>query len=413
MNIWLINHYYVPPSHAGGTRHHTLAKKLVERGHSVTIFASNYSHFNHQIIGDSFLENNKAEIIDGVSIIWIKTRCYAENGIGRLLGMFDFCRNFTHIASKILNLTGNPDLIIGSNPHLFAAYSGLNFAQKHKIKFYYEIRDLWPESLIDIKKISPIHPLIMYMAYAQKKLVKRSNRIITLLPYIKEYLKAKYKYNPANVIYIPNFVDVSLSTQSNTETEKSAMRFIYAGSHGPANGLNILLEAAEIIQNRKTDKLIEIMLIGDGSMKPKLLQMAKEKHLSNVIFCDPVPKKQIHEIIARADVGLMLLKESDVFKWGISPNKLFDYMILKKPTIFSVSSSNNPVDEYKAGITVKPDSPVALAEAMLEMTNLGKDKLMEMGENGYLYVNKFHNVEVLIDTLSNALCASDSETKIG
>ena len=192
---------------------------------------------------------------------------------------------------------------------------------------------------------------------------------------------------------------------------------MYAGNHGLGNGLENIVKCAEILNNAGYSRII-FRLIGDGPQKEYLRRTAVEKNLSNIRFEDPVPKKDIPTVLQQADAFVMLMKDSPVFKWGISPNKLYDYLYAARPIVFAVNAYNNPVEEAKAGITVPPEDPQKLSEAVIKLYNMSYDERMQMGLNGQKYVLENHDFTALGAKLEKALFESitiykESKTRLG
>jgi glycosyltransferase involved in cell wall biosynthesis len=161
------------------------------------------------------------------------------------------------------------------------------------------------------------------------------------------------------------------------------------------------LETAKILKENYPK--IRFLLIGNGTEKDRLIQMAKENDLKNIEFKDPVPKKEIAKIINKSDVLILLVRNSPLYKYGISFNKLYDYLASGKPVIFSSNAVNNPVKEDNAGVTVPPDNPKTLADAIIKLYQMSPEERRKMGMNGKKYVEKYHNISVLVDILINVI----------
>jgi glycosyltransferase involved in cell wall biosynthesis len=174
---------------------------------------------------------------------------------------------------------------------------------------------------------------------------------------------------------------------------------MYAGAHGIANDLDTVLKAAQILQNTFLAKKIRICLIGSGPEKSRLKEVAQSQHITIVEFMDAVCKNEIYSVLSEADVFLMLLKDSPLFRLGISPNKLFDYLVMGRPVIFGVDTPYNPIEQYQAGVTIKPSDPEALAKAIHHLSLLPKEELNEMGLRGKEFVLQHHHIQSLTDLL--------------
>lgn len=399
MRIWIINHYAAPPVMAGGTRHYNFAKQLMQRGHEVTLIAANYNHFSHRFV-ESATEPGVVDNSYEVPFIWIPTPTYSGNTIARFQNMLSFSGKL--LLNKYLPRHAQPDVIIGSSPHLFAALGAEWLARRLKVPFILEIRDLWPESLVDLGRISTKHPLIIMMRQIEKYLYKRAKAIISLLPSADQYL-IKQGVKPENILWLPNTVDIDAIPANLTPGVSDKFTFMYAGAHGLANNLDTVLHAAYLLEKQKRHQRIQIVLIGSGPEKQRLQALAQSLNLTMVTFKDPVSKSEIYHELNKADAYLMLLQDSPVFRWGISPNKLFDYLAMARPVIFGVNTPFNPVEQCQAGISIKPSDPEALASAILQLAETPRERLNEMGQRGKEYVLKYHHINALSDTLETLL----------
>jgi len=400
MRIWLVNHYATPPTIAGGTRHYNFAKQLQERGHEVLIISANYNHFSHTFMQPKD-KVGRLDMSFGVPFVWLPVPAYKGNTIGRFWNMLVFAWQI--YKNKLLRTLPKPDVIIGSSPHLFAALSAEFLAKKFKKPFVLEIRDLWPESLVDLGRFTNRHPLIKLMKKIEIYLYRKSDRIISLLPNVNNYL-SQYNINSNNICWLPNSVDFSmLPVDQVIDSANDKFIAMYAGAHGVANDLDTIIYAAKILQDKGLGEKIEIQLIGQGPEKKRLIQLAALENIKIVKFLDAVPKKQIYSVLNKADAFLMLLKKSPVFRWGISPNKLFDYLSIGRPIIFGVETTFDPVKEAKAGVSINSSDPEDLASAIYQLSLLPKAELSAMGKRGKEYVLKHHDIIKLTDSLEKLL----------
>jgi len=177
---------------------------------------------------------------------------------------------------------------------------------------------------------------------------------------------------------------------------------MYLGAHGQANALDVLLDAAKVVQNRGYQQ-IQFTLIGDGPEKPRLIKLAIEMGLKNVEFNDPVPKAEVPQALGGADATVFILNDLPLYRYGISLNKLFDYLAAKKPLILAGDPVNNPVKQAHCGLTVPPRNPEALAKAIIELSRIPKEEREAMGRRGREYVEKYHAIPVLADKLESCL----------
>lgn len=399
LTIWVFNHYAIPPSEAGGSRHFALARNLIARGHRVFIVAScrNYQAPEHSRLSTG--ESSRLEVIDGVPFLWLKTSAYRTNGISRISNMISYARGV--LSSEGLACLPRPDVVIGSSPHPFAALAAAHVASRLHAPFLLEVRDLWPQSLIDVAGVSRFNPFVVLLGWIERFLYRRANAVISLLPQAGDYIRA-VSGKPVEIIRVPNGVDLSSVPPPSAQPETEDFTLMYAGAHGPANGLDVVLDAAAILEREGRANNLRIRLIGEGAEKRRLQDRAAERGLTSVSFEDPIPKADIYSRLAQANGFLMLLKDSPVFRWGISPNKLFDYMASGRPVIFGVSTPHNPVALARAGITIPPGDPGALAEAIVLLRSLSLAERREMGLRGRGYVEENHGFDRLSTRIETA-----------
>jgi len=399
MNIWIFNHYAITPDLPGGTRHFDFSKELTERGYNVTIFASSFHYSLLRETKDYGKSSYIIEDYDGVRFVWIKTSPYSRNDWRRVLNMLSYSVRAYNVAKKID--IEKPDVIIGSSVHLFAVYTAYLLSKHYKVPFIMEVRDLWPQTLIDMG-VSRWNPFVILLGILERFLYKRAQKIISVLPKAYEYITS-LGIPLEKIEWIPNGVDLKRFEYIGNNLEKETkFKVLYTGAHGIANGLDVLLDTAKILKERGYNNII-MELVGDGPEKKRLMKRAIEEGLDNVSFKDPVKKDKVLKVQAEADILFFNLLAKDTFKYGISSNKLFDYLASGRPVIFASNASNNPVEEAKAGITVPSEDPEAVAEAIINLYKMSEKERLKMGENGRKYVKEYHDIPVLVDKLEKVI----------
>lgn len=410
MVIWLVNHYAIPPSNSGGTRHYSLACELIKNGHEVYVIAANFDHQTKRRI-HKFKSWRCIVEEQGVPFVWLHVPGYKGNSLFRVINIMVFYFRLLRFGKH--PTIEKPQVILGSSPHPLTAAASMIIARSYGIPFVFEVRDLWPQSLIDIGSLSPQNPLVMLLSKIEKSLYRGADAIVTLLPGAAEYIISR-GISPQKIHCISNGIDLNIrATQPSWKATKKDFQIMYAGSHGIANGLDILLQAAAIVQKKNDQNSITFRLVGDGAEKTRLIEYAGQLGLVNTRFEDPVPKNEIYDLMNEADAYIFILKKSPVFRWGISPNKLFDYMLMARPIISSVEAHNDPVEESGGGISVPPDNPEALADAVIHLANMGTDKRKQMGLNARLYVEEKHNYVSLAKQLEAVLLMADQGCRPG
>ncbi len=398
MKIVIVNQYAQPPDGPGNTRTHAFARELVARGHAVTVVAAPLGYMSRAPRGGRC----KRHLIDGVRYRWLRVPTASGNNVGRIMGMLLFgCR------VCLLRRTKGMDVVMGSSPSPFAAAGAAVLAFRARVPFVMEVRDLWPDSLVALGRIRASHLLVRLLRALERWLYRHAAAAISVLPdavgVIEERGGPKGK-----VAWIPNGIDRAMvGSIDQSSGGSTGLTAIYAGAHGEPNGLDVVLDAAALLvdENRWTFRLI-----GDGVEKSRLIKRALDEQISNVRFEDPVPKSEIYDVLRQADVFVLPLRRADVFRYGVSPNKLFDYMALARPIVYAIAASNDPVGEARAGLSVPPESPVEMAAALRALDEMGAPGRAEMGRRGRDYSFEHHDLCRLAEKLESVLEGSIEST---
>jgi len=399
MKIWLVNHYALPPQRSGGTRHYALAREWLSRGHEVILIASSVDYMCREEVYLQPGETARLEVMGDIPFLWLRTPPYTGNSLQRVGNMLAFAYRLGREAPRHL---GSPDVVVGSTPHLFAAWAAYRLARRYRVPFVLEVRDLWPQTLIDLGGFSPYHPFIMLLAWLENQLYRRAQAVVTLLPGAAEYIASK-RGTHRGIHWIPNGVDFSLIPPPTPPPPEPPFTVMYAGAHGLANGLDVALEAARILESKGWGKQVQFRFIGDGPEKPRLMRQAQDWGLSNVLFEKTVSKQEIYNRLQNAHAFLMILRGSPLFRWGISPNKLFDFMATTRPVLFCVHTPHNPIASHRAGVTVPPDDPRALSQAIQALAQMPPRARWAMGLRGRAYVEQGHDLRKLAQRFEEIL----------
>ena len=407
LKILFINHYAIPPTQAGGTRHYSLAKELIALGHEVQIVAANFNHQTKTPIVNNVTDTVVEQVYDQVPFIFVNVPGYQGNSPARLKNMLSFSSKL--LCCRFFKRMVPPDIVIGSSPHLLAAWAAQRMAGRWGVPFIFEVRDLWPQSLIDLGRINPRHPAVKLLARIERYLYNRAAKIVVLLPGAHQYIES-VGTNANKMIWIPNGIDFSIYDQVLTDVNNKRFTVMYAGAHGLANGLETVIKSAELLNKDYGDKIV-FRLVGDGPEKDHLKSLVDKKQLSNVEFNEPVSKWQIPAVLSQADAFIVVIKDSPLYKYGISLNKIYDYLVSSKPVVIGVSAFNNPVEEAGAGISVPPEDPEKLAAAVLDLYHKTSAERELMGLNGRRYVEENHDFRKLALRLEEVLLTSIAEYK--
>lgn len=397
--VWIVNHYAQEPNGAGGTRHFSLACELKARGLSPYIIAASTVH-NQKAQRLDAAQSLRIDTIEGIPFVWLKTSIFEGNGLKRLYNMVRF--GWQVRSKELLAHIPKPDVVIGSSPDPFAALGAERAAAKHGAIFLYEIRDLWPLSLIELKRMKRLHPLALLMSAIERFLIARAKRILVVQQQSDRYLVPRGA-NPAHIIYLPNGIDLTLFPEPAAKQKDEHFTFMYFGAHGNGNALDTLLYAMQKIEKAYPNTTIRLRLIGDGPLKPTLVALSSSLGLKHVTFEAPIAKRDIPALAAQADALIFHVVDMPVLKYGISANKLFDYLAARRPVIFACNAPNNPVADAQAGLTIAACDADAMANAMQEMAMITHTELGAMGDRGRAYVSKMHSTKALGQTLFDTI----------
>jgi glycosyltransferase involved in cell wall biosynthesis len=392
--LW-VNHFAVVPDMGGGTRHFEMGRELAKRGWAVTVAASDFHLHGRTYMRRTSEADRSARIetLDGVGFAWLWAAPYDKNDWRRAWNWLSFGRSLDRWA----NGTERPDIVMGSTPHLFAALAAWRAARRYRVPFVLEVRDLWPESLaVGSIRRGPSYWALHVLA---RFLYRAADRIVVLAQGVADFL-ARGGVAPDRIILAPNGVDVGAYTRT-TRASREQLRLAYAGAHGPANGLEAVLDAAELLWD---EPRVAFDLVGDGPSKAGMLERARVRGLDNIRFREPIAKSAMPALLAECDAGLMVLKNVPLFAFGVSPNKLFDYLAASLPVICNVPGEvADMVRQSGAGIQARDGSGEALADAIRKLLALSPPDRAAMGARGRTWVERERDRPTLTAHLDAAL----------
>lgn len=395
MRILYYHQHFSTPEGATGTRSYEMARRLIAQGHKVSMVCGSYQVGKTGLTGE-FKRGKRQGFVDGIHVIeFLLAYSNRDSFVKRSLTFFRFALKSIWIA-----LGHRYDLIFATSTPLTAALPGIVARLVRRKPFVFEVRDLWPELPREMGVIR--NPIILKMIDILEWVSYHSaNACIGLSPGIVQGIKRR-GIDASKVAMIPNGCDLNLfNLEKHLERPPTVMNTndlvaIFTGSHGIANGLNAVLDAAsELIHRGRRE--IKFVFIGHGKLKPELQQRAGEENLDNCIFMDPVPKETLAHLMKSADIGLMILANVPAFYYGTSPNKFFDYISIGLPVL-----NNYPgwladmIRAHKCGLVVPPEDPIAFADA-LEYLADNRHKLDTMGRNARLLAEREFDCKRLAD----------------
>lgn len=373
-NIWIINEYAGTPYHGMEFRHYYLAKEL-SKEFNITIVSSSYSHLFKK------LPTKKKETIDNIDYLWLKTFNYgSSHNKKRVLKWFLFmfkCFFLPFILKK-------PDIIVVSPMAPFPILPAWIISKMYKSKLIYEVKDIWPLSLIELGGFSRNHPFIKLMSWFEKFALNKSDSIVSNLQNYGEHIK-NLRINK-NFYWISNGIDLDelkeIESIPNNIIEKIPNdKFIigYTGTVGVANTLDSFLESSKYVNDN-----IAFVVVGDGQEKERLIDLYKNN--DKIIFIEAVNKKQVQSLLSLFDICFLGWKNEKLYKYGTSANKIFDYMYSGKPILNAYSGKGDLVELYNCGLSVEAQNEKAIGVGIMKLYNMSKEERELLGCNGKKYV---------------------------
>lgn len=377
MRVLYFHQHFSTPKGSTGIRSYEMARRLVSEGHEVTMVCGSYGGGNTGLNG-AFSRGRRQGFVDDIEVIEFDLAYSNADGfIKRALLFLLFALRSVGVA-----MTHKYDVLFATTTPLTAGIPGV-FARWLRGKpFVFEVRDLWPELPREMGVIT--NPVVLWaMGVLEWVSYRSAHRLIGLSPGIVKGIQ-RCGVPSERIAMVPNGCDFSIFEDADGAWRPAGVAdedflAIFTGTHGIANGLDSVLDAAAVLKKRQRDD-IKIALVGDGKTKSTLQQRAASQGLDNVIFHDPVNKSRLAGLMAGADIGLQTLANVPAFYFGTSPNKFFDYISAGLPVL-----NNYPgwlagmIEESGCGYAVAADDAEAFADA-LEQAADNREQLVGMGE---------------------------------
>jgi glycosyltransferase involved in cell wall biosynthesis len=400
MHILLIHQAFAALDEPGGTRHHELARFLVQKGHQVTVIASRVSY----LTGDKstppsplpFSAKMGGETEGGeVKIL----RAYTYNAlhksfVHRVFAFLSFMFSSFFIGLGVRNV----DVVWGTSPPIFQGVTAWALARLKGAKFLFEVRDLWPDFAIAVGVLK--NPMLIKLTlWLEGFLYRHADRMMVNSPGYVSHVKGR---GAKSVELIPNGADPQMFNPLDKGTKfrksnklKNKFVVLYAGAHGMSNDLDVVLECAS---NLEQNPAIQFVLLGDGKEKANLQARAAAMGLKNVLFLPPVPKSGMAAALAGADACIAILKPLNEYKTTY-PNKVFDYMAAGRPVVLAIEGViREVVEEADCGVFPRPGDAQDMANA-IQFLEADRQHAASLGRNGRQYLEEHFSREKLAEQL--------------
>lgn len=408
MNIWLINHYIDIPGKGRYTRFYNFARELKKRGHEVTLFTASTTHGTDlNVIKDNNLY--REENIDGLDFVYVRASNYQGNGMSRIKNMIEFYENVKRVAKKYKGC----DVVYASSPHPLTWLAAKKIAKNNRAKLVCETRDLWPETFVEMGKFTKNAPPVKVLYAIEKSIYTSADALVFTMPGGKDYLvdKGIYRdrvYNINNGVVLEEFNEnkIKYNVEDSDLDNKDIFKVVYTGAIGIANQVDILIDA--MYELKDYDK-IKLFIYGKGQFEDELKVRVEERNQKNVVFKGVVDKREVPSIVSKSDLNIVTSKDINLYRYGMSFNKLFEYLAAGKPVVSNLKCKYDIVVENDCGLAVKSGSPKALADGILHFYKMDKDEYDGYCKRAY-ETSKNFDFGVLTDRLIN-ICETVLENK--
>jgi glycosyltransferase involved in cell wall biosynthesis len=368
MNIWLLHPFAGGPGLGRHWRPFWLADAWARMGHQPLVVSAGFHHL-HRVPREVGPER-----IGNVDFWFLETPPYSRGSLGRLRNNLSFGPQFRQTTPRISERFGKPDIIIASTPHLFFISAAALVAQQFNAKFWVEVRDLWPESIVALGMTPAWHPLVKVLSWKERSAYRAADRVVCLLAGAEPHMMSR-GLPAGKFVWIPNGVSEG-EIQSAFGIENTAHPLIdrirllkkegrrvilYAGGMGPPNAMEVIVDAASALSQTRPD--ICFILIGSGGSRAELKERAAS--LTHVEFYDEVDRSIVHGMLHASDLAVVSFHKNALYHHGISPNKLFDYCLFAPRSVIACEEKALTGLEDLATLRCTPDDPAALAQALI------------------------------------------------
>jgi glycosyltransferase involved in cell wall biosynthesis len=408
MHILYLHQYFATRKGMTGTRSYEFSRHLVRKGHRVTMITSGLANREFPLPEGKEYTELETEGIHVVPIAAAYNDPNVGNGMNGWQRMLKFYQ-FAWLAARIGKKLPRPDVVFATHTPLPIGLAGLALGRHFGVPFVFEVRDLWPEALINVGALN--NPLaIWWLKRMAARIYAGAQHIVALSPGIKEGI-IRAGVPAEKVTVIPNGSDLDLfSPNVDGSVERNRLGLgekfaaVYFGAMGLANGLEYIIEAARILAERGNDR-IALVLHGSGAKRPELEQMAREHKLSNVVFSNPAPgKEHVTRLVAACQVCMTIYRATKEHSW--SPNKMFDALAAGKPVLINVPGwLGETIENNHCGRSLDPHRPQMLADALEEL-EADPQLCRQMGENARALAEREFAREKLADRLESVLSAA-------
>jgi glycosyltransferase involved in cell wall biosynthesis len=401
--IWFISKYAVNPYYGNPTRQYFISKYISKKGFEVSLISSQSSNIKEYKYQKKYFELTNEENLF----------CFVLKGPRINLG-FSYLRLWSWLVFEyyVLRLTlfnkkiKNPDVIIVSSLSLLTICSGILLKWRYNSKLILEIRDIWPLTLIEIGDYNKYNPLILILGIIEKIGYSTSDAIIGTMPNLKEHVSNVLKKNK-KIYCVPQGYDSKVLEAKISEDTKNKIDKIklgkfnvaYSGTIGKSNNIDLILETATKLMDKAEN--IHFYLVGNGPLKEYYIN--KSVNINNVTFIEAVNQIDLPQFLSKFDLLICPVGNKSIYRYGISPNKIVQYMRSGRPILFSYNGYKSFIKEEEYSFTIGANDSDLMSSKIIEILMIDKTNLHLMGIKGKEIVSKYYTFDYLSDIYINII----------
>lgn len=408
MNIWIITKYASSIEEGFESRAFALAREFTQKGHKCSIISSDSNHFG---VYPKYKSIYNVHQNFNFFVLRIRTFKYKKSAsLRRIISWVDF---EIKLLFAPLNKFPRPDIIIVSSLSLLTILNGIRLRKRYSAKLIFEIRDIWPLTMIVEGGYNKYHPVVLFLAWVEKRGYAKSDLVVGTMPNLSMHVSKRLGTLKTRCECVPFGFDPDfflLNTSNSTGFRMAYYiptgKFIvgYAGSIGLSNGLDAIIDC---IIKMQSDERFLFLFLGDGACRLEYVE--RTRHLPNVMFLPKVEREEVSSFLSLCDLLYFSSLKSEVWEYGWSPNKLIDYMMAGKPVLASYSGFQSMINEAESGFFVEAENPEEINKALNGIVDIPKLELQEMGSKGRSWLinnRKWADVAELYLSLMNEINSS-------
>jgi glycosyltransferase involved in cell wall biosynthesis len=387
-NVWYISKYANVSAYGADTRQASFCKEFAKAGHRVRLITSNSSHLYTSLPQFKFRYKDMAN--EGYKVTWINTLKYTKaTSIKRLFSWVWF--EFFVFMMAFRKQYEKPDVVISSSLSILSVLSGCFYKKYYKAKFIFEVRDIWPQTLIDLKGFSRKHPLIWALSKIEHLGYKYSDVVVGTMPGLRDHVENEVGLG-SKVVLIPQGVNLGFYTNNQEHLSsyfidnympKNKFVVTYTGTIGDANALEYIIDAAKLFHQDEMND-VHFLFVGDGYLKDTLVEQARGT--SNITFAPAIKKEQVQHVLALSNILVASVRNEKIYKYGISLNKFIDYMYSKKPVVCMFTGYPSMINEANCGEFTPSEDVQSFVDTIKKYKKMSVNELNIIGENGHRFL---------------------------